>query len=301
MRIRTHLQKKSFSKSPAVKPIQKKKLSSLHGMAQAKPQGQSLEEMRISRANAERLGDHMVNLSGTSPAQPIQTKLTIGEVGDKYEQEADATAAQVVKQINSPDAQNSGQGGSVQRDAMTDDDEVKRKPVSTLQRDEEKKDGIDMKPESTLQREASMEEEMKPEAGIEAEALKQDDDENPVAQAKSESTVQRQGEGGTPAGQDIESSIEQSRGQGQRLDDNVRGPMEQAFGADFSGVTIHTDSQSDQLNKSIQARAFTTGQDVYFRQGAYNPNSQDGQELIAHEFTHVMQQNGSAVQAKDEA
>ncbi len=111
MRIRTTSTKKSFSKSPTVQPIQKKKLSSLHGIAQAKPQGQSLEEMRISRANAERLGDHMVNLSGTFQAQPIQTKLTVGEVGDKYEQEADATAAQVVKQINSPQAQSSLQLG----------------------------------------------------------------------------------------------------------------------------------------------------------------------------------------------
>jgi hypothetical protein len=68
------------------------------------------------------------------------------------------------------------------------------------------------------------------------------------------------------------------------------------MGADFSGVKVHTDSQSDQLNKSIQAKAFTTGQDVFFRQGAYEPSSQGGQELIAHELTHVVQQNGGAVQ-----
>jgi hypothetical protein len=72
--------------------------------------------------------------------------------------------------------------------------------------------------------------------------------------------------------------------------------MGQAMGADFSGVKVHTDSQSDQLNKSIQAKAFTTGQDVFFRQGAYEPSSQGGQELIAHELTHVVQQNGGAVQ-----
>nr|MCM0593799.1 DUF4157 domain-containing protein [Gloeotrichia echinulata DEX184] len=68
-----------------------------------------------------------------------------------------------------------------------------------------------------------------------------------------------------------------------------------AFGADFSGVKVHTDGQSDQLNRSIQARAFTTGQDVFFRQGEYNPGSRGGQELIAHELTHVVQQNGGAV------
>ncbi|MEH1916916.1 eCIS core domain-containing protein [Nostoc sp.] len=64
--------------------------------------------------------------------------------------------------------------------------------------------------------------------------------------------------------------------------------MEQAFGADFSGVKVHTNGQSDQLNRSIQARAFTTGQDVFFREREYNPGSQGGQELL----THVVQQNG---------
>jgi Domain of unknown function (DUF4157) len=99
---------------------------------------------------------------------------------------------------------------------------------------------------------------------------------------------------------DLESSIEQARGSGQPLADNVRGSMEQAFGADFSGVRVHTSSQSDQLNNSIQARAFTTGQDVFFRQGAYDPGSRGGQELLAHELTHVVQQNGSAVQRRDQ-
>jgi Domain of unknown function (DUF4157) len=66
--------------------------------------------------------------------------------------------------------------------------------------------------------------------------------------------------------------------------------MGQAMGTDFSRVRVHTDGQSDRLNRSIQAKAFTTGQDVFFRQGAYNPGSRGGQELIAHELTHVVQQ-----------
>jgi hypothetical protein len=94
---------------------------------------------------------------------------------------------------------------------------------------------------------------------------------------------------------DLESSIQSARGSGNPLSETIRKPMEQAFGADFSGVKVHTDSQSDQLNQSIQAKAFTTGQDVFFRQGAYEPSSRGGQELIAHELTHVVQQNGGAM------
>jgi len=102
--------------------------------------------------------------------------------------------------------------------------------------------------------------------------------------------------GGMEASPDLESSIAQARGGGQPLDQSIREPIEQAMKADFSGVKVHTDTQADQLNRSVQAKAFTTGQDVFFRQGEYNPGSRGGQELIAHELTHVVQQNGRAVQ-----
>jgi hypothetical protein len=97
------------------------------------------------------------------------------------------------------------------------------------------------------------------------------------------------------ASEELESSIQQAKGSGQSLDPNLQAKMGQAMGADFSGVKVHTDSQSDQLNQSIQAKAFTTGKDVFFRQGAYEPNSRGGQELIAHELTHVVQQGGGDV------
>ncbi|MTJ08113.1 DUF4157 domain-containing protein, partial [Anabaena sp. UHCC 0204] len=106
--------------------------------------------------------------------------------------------------------------------------------------------------------------------------------------------VQRKSvEGGTPAAPNVESSIQGAKGSGQPLDDKVRQSMEQAFGSDFSNVKVHTDSQSDMLNRSLQSRAFTTGQDVFFRGGEYNPGSRGGQELLAHELTHVVQQTGT--------
>ncbi|BAZ29773.1 hypothetical protein NIES4074_22200 [Cylindrospermum sp. NIES-4074] len=164
----------------------------------------------------------------------VQMKLNIGKAGDKYEQEADKMAANVVQQINAPESQ------SVQREVLPEDD----------------KDSLQAKP--MVQRLTS--------------------------------------EGGTSATPDIEESIQGAKGSGQPLAENVRQPMEKAFGADFSGVKVHTDGKSDQLNQSIQAKAFTTGQDVFFRQGEYNPGSRGGQELLAHELTHVVQQNGGAVQ-----
>jgi hypothetical protein len=200
------------------------------------------------RESIERRGGNilqrLLNQGGTSKDEPppmIQTKLTIGEPGDQYEQEADQVAARVVNQINAPAPQQSAIGESVQHEEQPEEEKLMTKP----------------------------------EVGI----------------------VQRQpGEDGMAATPDLEASIQQARGSGQPLADSVREPMEQAFGADFSSVKVHTDAQSDQLNQSIQAKAFTTGQDIFFRQGAYEPGSRGGQELIAHELTHVVQQNGSVVQ-----
>ncbi|AFY82436.1 eCIS core domain-containing protein [Oscillatoria acuminata] len=96
----------------------------------------------------------------------------------------------------------------------------------------------------------------------------------------------------TEATPDLEASIRAARSSGRPIKPSVKEPMEQAFGSDFSQVRIHTDAQSDQLNRSIQAKAFTTGQDIFFRGGEYNPDSIAGQELMAHELTHVVQQTG---------
>ena len=88
----------------------------------------------------------------------------------------------------------------------------------------------------------------------------------------------------------VEAAIEHKRGGGQALDSSVRLQMEPAFGADFSGVRVHTDAESHSLNQAVSAVAFTTGQDIFFRQSAYDPGSSAGRELLAHELTHVVQQ-----------
>lgn len=67
--------------------------------------------------------------------------------------------------------------------------------------------------------------------------------------------------------------------------------MENAFSADFSKVKIHTGSQSAEMNKGIYAKAFTYGNDIYFNEGAYAVHSGPGKNLLAHELTHVLQQN----------
>ena len=101
--------------------------------------------------------------------------------------------------------------------------------------------------------------------------------------------------GGNLVSAELEAEINGVRGQGRSLEAGLQISMGQAMGANFSGVRVHTDARSDQLNRSIQSRAFTTGRDVFFRQGEYQPRSRGGQALIAHELAHVVQQSGEGV------
>jgi hypothetical protein len=93
----------------------------------------------------------------------------------------------------------------------------------------------------------------------------------------------------------VRHAIDAARGGGSGLDSPVRDQMQSSFGADFSGVRVHTDTHADSLSRALDARAFTTGKDIFFRRGEYNPGSSDGRALLAHELTHVVQQNGDAI------
>lgn len=89
--------------------------------------------------------------------------------------------------------------------------------------------------------------------------------------------------------------IQASRGAGQPLDHRTRASMESGFGADFSRVRLHTDRSADVLSRQLNATAFTTGADIYFRSGAYSPATSGGRELLAHELAHTVQQGAASV------
>jgi hypothetical protein len=95
---------------------------------------------------------------------------------------------------------------------------------------------------------------------------------------------------GHPVAPKIENQINQAKGNGRPLPRSFRQKMEQTFAADFGRVNLHIGETADHLNRSLQARAFTTGQDIFFRRGEYDPASSEGQQLLAHELTHVLQQ-----------
>jgi hypothetical protein len=220
-------------------------------------------DTRIARANV--LGHHMTQgHTPASGAQSIQAKLTVGPIDDAYEREADQVASQVVASLDAGAA--ASHATSDPASGIARQETAEEEPLERMAEDELEDDTLSRMADDEL------------------------DDEELALQTKPASGTGPQG-GVTDAA--IESGIERSRSGGRPIEASLRGSMESAFGADFGGVRVHTDGQSDQLNRSLQARAFTTGQDVFFRQGEYQPQAKASRELLAHELTHVVQQTGA--------
>ncbi|AXT55864.1 DUF4157 domain-containing protein [Aquimarina sp. AD1] len=251
----------------------------------------------------------------------IQPKLKVGKPGDKHEVEADQMADQVVNKTN--DA-----GSAVQKKEATEEDkvqasmfkdrgegQVRRKeeeePVQKMeeeepvQKQEEEKPVQAMEEEEPVQKQEeeepvqAMEEEEPVQKQEEEEAVQKMEEEEPVqkkeeeepVQAKEEEKVQKKGtnqNGNT----NIESRLKSRKGKGVKLSRAVKTEMESGFGADFSAVNIHTDTEAVKLSEALGAQAFTHGNDIYFNDGKFNPNSKRGKHLLAHELTHTIQQKG---------
>jgi hypothetical protein len=106
----------------------------------------------------------------------------------------------------------------------------------------------------------------------------------------------RHGEGILPDGRahpDVERAIATKRGGGRGLDPGVRERMSPGLGDDLGDVRVHDGPDADALARSVQARAFAVGPDLFFAEGEHRPGTADGDRLMAHELTHVVQQRGA--------
>ncbi len=95
------------------------------------------------------------------------------------------------------------------------------------------------------------------------------------------------------ASQGLNQALNNSKNNGQPLPKNLGQNLGNKMNADFSKVKLHTDSKAEQMNNELGAQAFTHGNHIYFNRGKYNPASNQGNHLLAHELTHVVQQGAS--------
>jgi hypothetical protein len=217
----------------------------------------------------------------------IQAKQTVvGPPNDRFEQEADRVAEQVTSMpaLASP----------AQRAPL--EEELQTKPIDPIQRDHlEEEDIAQTKPIDTIQRlDEDDEDEMaqpKRDAHPLASAL---DRLGEVISGAPSAEVQRDaaGDGSFAVDSGFQSQLDGSKGGGSPLPSGLRSNLEPKFGADFSQVRVHTGGQAAAMNQQIQAKAFTHGNDIYFGGGHYHPGTKTGQQLIAHELTHTIQQTG---------
>ena len=89
--------------------------------------------------------------------------------------------------------------------------------------------------------------------------------------------------------------IQSEKGSGQPLEPKTRSEMEAAFNQDFGNVRIHTDTTADKLARELDAKAVTSGEDIFFREGDYHPGSEAGKGLLGHELAHVIQQDSGTI------
>jgi len=105
--------------------------------------------------------------------------------------------------------------------------------------------------------------------------------------------IQRESEGETSAvPESLESKINTLQG-GEPFSKENRAFFEPRFGQSFSHIKIHRNSHANHLARSINAKAFTRGNNIVFKSGEYNPNTATGKRLLGHELTHVLQQKGT--------
>lgn len=204
----------------------------------------------------------------------LQAKLRIGQPNDKYEQEADRVADQVMR--------------------------MPEPRVQLQPEEEEEKEKIQSKPLSEqitplVQRQVEPEEEEEP---IQTKLV----DSNQISRQKEELEEEEEplmtksiSDSTQKIGEDIHVRLNRSRGGGQPLSEADKSFMERRFGTDFSGVRVHTDSNSAQMNRDLNAQAFTHGRDIYFGARRYSSDTLQGKRLLAHELTHILQQSHSNI------
>jgi hypothetical protein len=229
--------------------------------------------------------------------EELQTKRSIQRQTEEeeplqaQEEEEDLQAGQrLQKQVTEPEEETIQTGSFLQHQSDFEEEE----PVQTAHKSAEEEEPIQTLPDIRIQQQAD-EEELQTKALIQH----QTDEEDFV---QSSSFLQRQTEEEEPImakatgaslnhTQTIEDRLSAGKTGGEALPEDIRAIMEQRFDTDFTDVRIHADSNAAQMNAELGSKAFTHGKHIYFGEGEYNPGSNSGKRLIAHELTHTIQQN----------
>lgn len=146
--------------------------------------------------------------------------------------------------------------------------------------------------EEILQRQADKEQELQRQSTEQEETLHL----QPISRQPSEQQIFTRAAAGHRLGSDLQSEIDAATGEGEPLPLSIRRYMEPRFNANFSAIRIHRERRSASLNKRLSAQAFAYRNHIFFGDNQYQPDSDSGKHLIAHELTHSIQQGAAKQQ-----
>ena len=212
----------------------------------------------------------------------VQTKLKVGAPNDQYEQEADRVAEAVMRAPEPAMAKRITPGDTtIQRVCASCSEEYK-----TAENEKRTVKPANFCLKCRTGEEGGIQTKQLP-LPIQRQKRLEDQEDEALIQTKTAGDVNPE------VTSEVSAGIQSQQGGGQPLTESERSFFEPRFGIDFSKVRVHNDTQAASLTQSVNARAFTTGRDIYFGQGQYQPESSEGQRLLAHELTHYVQQVGS--------
>lgn len=229
---------------------------------------------------------------------PVQAKLSVSSPDDPQEKEADAVAEQVMRMPEPVTSPQSNEEEKLQK-KEEEQETVQAKqeaPVITVQRKCEaceKEEMAQPKLFRMIQRSEDISSSFDEDA---SDGSASDYSLNRKECSSYHSGVIYRSERGPPESHtqgSFEQDLSSSKGAGSPLPSDTKQFMESRFNTDFSGVRVHTGNQAESLSNSIQAQAFTHGNDIYFNSGKYAPHTEAGGALLAHELTHTIQQGAS--------
>src|SRR5215813_976076 len=217
----------------------------------------------------------------------IQTKLSISTSGDRFEQEADRVAEEILgapRRTSAPERKlGPSASGTMQRACADCEDEEK-----TLRRK------ISPAVAPVVSRVSKGSSTCACELKVQRKCTSCEEEERKNLRRK------ESGGSNTVYETNLESRLDGIKTSGGHpLPDNVRSFFEPRFGADFGHVRIHTDAHAGETAAAVSARAFTLGHNIVFGAGQYAPQTPSGEKLLAHELTHVLQQRSHPAVASE--
>jgi len=193
-------------------------------------------------------------------ALKIQTKLTVNTPGDEYEQEADAVADKIMRMTDNVPPVSNSSPVKIQRKCE----------ACGKEEPEEKEEEYELSADGMIQRKC---------------ATCEEEEKKKLFRKETASNTSLNVNG-------VQKVIQST---GQQLDKSTRSFMESRFGFDFGKVQIHNNSLAHQSAKDINALAYTHQHHIAFGAGQYQPHTESGKKLLAHELTHTLQQDGNNV------